>query len=75
MADLVTGLSLQGDLVHQLKENGAKESELSRAIAELKARKRTLEAKVKVSHLLVNLSPSRSPVPLSVCVIEYLLFV
>uniref|UniRef100_A0A671WE64 Glycine--tRNA ligase n=1 Tax=Sparus aurata TaxID=8175 RepID=A0A671WE64_SPAAU len=45
MADLVTGLSLQGDLVHQLKENGAKESELSRAVAELKARKRTLEAK------------------------------
>ncbi|XP_073344510.1 glycine--tRNA ligase [Pagrus major] len=35
----------QGDLVHQLKEKGAKEQELSRAVAELKARKKTLEAK------------------------------
>ncbi|KAM9337093.1 glycine--tRNA ligase-like [Symphorus nematophorus] len=35
----------QGDLVHQLKEKGAKEAELSRAVAELKARKKTLEAK------------------------------
>lgn len=38
---------LQGDLVHQLKEKGATEQELSRAVAELKARKKALEAKVK----------------------------
>ncbi|XP_019129224.2 glycine--tRNA ligase [Larimichthys crocea] len=35
----------QGDLVQQLKEKGATEQELSRAVAELKARKKILEAK------------------------------
>ncbi|XP_068437773.1 glycine--tRNA ligase [Clinocottus analis] len=35
----------QGDLVHQLKEKGAKQQELSNAVAELKARKKILEAK------------------------------
>lgn len=34
-------------MVHQLKEKGATEQELSRAVAELKARKKVLEAKVK----------------------------
>nr|XP_033494227.1 glycine--tRNA ligase isoform X1 [Epinephelus lanceolatus] len=34
-----------GDLVHQLKEKGASEQELSKAVAELKARKKILEAK------------------------------
>ncbi|XP_051266520.1 glycine--tRNA ligase isoform X1 [Dicentrarchus labrax] len=38
-------ICLQGDLVHQLKEKGATESELGRAVAELKARKKILEAK------------------------------
>uniref|UniRef100_A0A673CG54 Glycine--tRNA ligase n=1 Tax=Sphaeramia orbicularis TaxID=375764 RepID=A0A673CG54_9TELE len=38
-------LSLQGDLVQQLKEKGASEQELSKAVAELKARKKILEAK------------------------------
>lgn len=38
---------LQGDLVHQLKGKGVSEQELSRAVAELKARKRVLEAKVR----------------------------
>lgn len=41
------GIVLQGDLVHQLKEKGASEQELSRAVAELKARKKILEAKVR----------------------------
>ncbi|KAA8580734.1 hypothetical protein FQN60_013692 [Etheostoma spectabile] len=38
-------LFLRGDLVHQLKEKGATEQELSRAVAELKAPKKILEAK------------------------------
>lgn len=41
------GIVRQGDLVHQLKEKGASEQELSRAVAELKARKKILEAKVR----------------------------
>ncbi|XP_068588447.1 glycine--tRNA ligase [Cebidichthys violaceus] len=45
LAPLREAVRQQGDLVHQLKENGAKEQELSRAVAELKARKRILEAK------------------------------
>ncbi|XP_034717548.1 glycine--tRNA ligase-like isoform X2 [Etheostoma cragini] len=35
----------QGDLVQQLKEKGATQQELSRAVAELKGRKKILEAK------------------------------
>lgn len=54
-SEVTRGIFLQGDLVHQLKEKGAKEQELSRAVAELKARKKILEAKVRVSQLLVNL--------------------
>ena len=41
--------------MHQLKEKGATEQELSRAVAELKARKKILEAKVRASQRLVNL--------------------
>lgn len=37
---------LQGDLVRQLKQDGAPDVDVARAVAELKARKRTLEAKV-----------------------------
>lgn len=45
---------VQGDLVHQLKEKGASEQQLSKAVAELKARKRILQAKVRVLQLLVK---------------------
>lgn len=38
---------LQGDLVHQLKQTGASEHEVNKAVAELKARKKVLEAKVR----------------------------
>nr|XP_046227594.1 glycine--tRNA ligase isoform X2 [Scatophagus argus] len=38
-------LGLAGDLLQRLKEKGATEQELSRAVAELKARKKVLEAK------------------------------
>lgn len=48
---------LQGDLVYQLKGQGASELELSKAVSELKARKKILEAKVRVSQLLVNFFP------------------
>lgn len=50
--ELKRGIFLQGDLVHQLKEKGASEQELSKAAAELKARKKILEAKVRISHPL-----------------------
>ncbi|TNN88271.1 Glycine--tRNA ligase [Liparis tanakae] len=45
LAPLREAVREQGDLVHQLKEKGVKEQELSRAVAELKARKKILEAK------------------------------
>ncbi|XP_042366547.1 glycine--tRNA ligase [Plectropomus leopardus] len=45
LAPLREAVREQGDLVHQLKEKGATEQELSRAVTELKARKKTLEAK------------------------------
>lgn len=46
---------LQGDLVRELREKGAPEQEVSKAAAELKSRKKTLEAKVRVSQLLIGL--------------------
>lgn len=36
----------QGDLVRQMKQDGAPDVDVTKAVAELKARKRTLEAKV-----------------------------
>ncbi|XP_054478568.1 glycine--tRNA ligase [Anoplopoma fimbria] len=45
LAPLREAVREQGDLVHQLKEKGANEQELSRAVSELKARKKILEAK------------------------------
>ncbi|XP_070709053.1 glycine--tRNA ligase [Pempheris klunzingeri] len=45
LAPLREAVREQGNLVHQLKEIGATEQELSRAVAELKARKKVLEAK------------------------------
>lgn len=36
----------QGDLVRQMKQDGAPDVDITKAVAELKARKRTLEAKV-----------------------------
>lgn len=38
----------QGDLVRQMKQDGAPDVDVTKAVAELKARKRTLEAKVCV---------------------------
>ncbi|XP_078136675.1 glycine--tRNA ligase [Sander vitreus] len=45
LAPLRQAVREQGDLVHQLKEKGATEQELIKAVAELKARKKILEAK------------------------------
>ncbi|KAG8009487.1 Glycine--tRNA ligase [Nibea albiflora] len=45
LAPLREAVRQQGDLVQQLKEKGGTEQELSRAVAELKARKKILEAK------------------------------
>ncbi|XP_040921744.1 glycine--tRNA ligase [Toxotes jaculatrix] len=45
LAPLREAVREQGDLVHQLKEEGASEHEVSKAVAELKARKKILEAK------------------------------
>ncbi|XP_028425008.1 glycine--tRNA ligase [Perca flavescens] len=45
LAPLREAVREQGDLLHQLKEKGATEQELNRAVAELKARKKILEAK------------------------------
>ncbi|KAF0028066.1 hypothetical protein F2P81_019153 [Scophthalmus maximus] len=45
LAPLREAVRAQGDLVHQLKAKGAPEQEVSKAVAELKARKKTLEAK------------------------------
>ncbi|XP_037612549.1 glycine--tRNA ligase [Sebastes umbrosus] len=45
LAPLREAVREQGDLVHQLKGKGATEQEVSRAVAELKARKKILEAK------------------------------
>uniref|UniRef100_A0A4W6DDP7 Glycine--tRNA ligase n=2 Tax=Lates calcarifer TaxID=8187 RepID=A0A4W6DDP7_LATCA len=45
LAPLREAVREQGDLVHQLKEKGASEQEVSKAVAELKARKKILEAK------------------------------
>lgn len=54
------GIVLQGDLVHQLKEKGASEQELSRAVAELKARKKVLEAKVRSLTTSLRCLPART---------------
>uniref|UniRef100_A0A3B4UXH8 Glycine--tRNA ligase n=1 Tax=Seriola dumerili TaxID=41447 RepID=A0A3B4UXH8_SERDU len=45
LAPLREAVKEQGDLVHQLKEKGSSEHEVSKAVAELKARKKVLEAK------------------------------
>uniref|UniRef100_UPI0037E9880B glycine--tRNA ligase-like n=1 Tax=Semicossyphus pulcher TaxID=241346 RepID=UPI0037E9880B len=45
LAPLREAVREQGDLVHQLKEKGATEQEMNKAVAELKARKKILEAK------------------------------
>ncbi|XP_041670120.1 glycine--tRNA ligase-like [Cheilinus undulatus] len=45
LAPLRKAVREQGDLVQQLKEKGATEQEMSKAVAELKARKKILEAK------------------------------
>ncbi|XP_023263686.1 glycine--tRNA ligase-like [Seriola lalandi dorsalis] len=45
LAPLREAVKQQGDLVHQLKEKGSSEQEVSKAVAELKARKKILEAK------------------------------
>ncbi|XP_071397911.1 glycine--tRNA ligase-like [Centroberyx affinis] len=45
LAPLREAVREQGELVRQMKEQGAAEQELSRAVAELKAQKRILEAK------------------------------
>lgn len=42
-------------MVRELREKGAPEQEVSKAAAELKSRKKTLEAKVRVSQLLIGL--------------------
>nr|XP_040023127.1 glycine--tRNA ligase [Gasterosteus aculeatus aculeatus] len=45
LAPLRLAVKEQGDLVRQLKQDGAPDVDVARAVAELKARKRTLEAK------------------------------
>ncbi|KAI9519567.1 Glycine--tRNA ligase [Dissostichus eleginoides] len=45
LAPLRESVKQQGDLVHELKAKGANEQELNQAVAELKARKKILEAK------------------------------
>ncbi|XP_047193867.1 glycine--tRNA ligase-like [Hippoglossus stenolepis] len=45
LAPLREAVREQGDLVHQLKVKGASEQEVNKAVAELKARKKNLEAK------------------------------
>ncbi|KAM9331674.1 glycine--tRNA ligase-like [Pholidichthys leucotaenia] len=45
LAPLRQAVREQGDLVHQLKETGASEQEVNKAVAELKVRKKILEAK------------------------------
>ncbi|XP_053198842.1 glycine--tRNA ligase-like [Scomber japonicus] len=45
LAPLREAVREQGELVHRLKEQGASESELSKAVGELKARKKILETK------------------------------
>ncbi|XP_029314059.1 glycine--tRNA ligase-like [Cottoperca gobio] len=45
LAPLRESVRQQGDFVHQLKKKGANEQEIRRAVAELKARKKILEAK------------------------------
>ncbi|KAK7881828.1 hypothetical protein WMY93_030237 [Mugilogobius chulae] len=45
LAPLRDSVKQQGELVQQLKEQGASEQELNKAVAELKARKKTLETK------------------------------
>lgn len=42
----IAPVSLQGDLVRQMKQDGAPEVDVTKAVAELKARKKALEAKV-----------------------------
>lgn len=41
----------KGDLVRQMKEDGAPDVDVAKAVAELKARKKTLEAKVSAVNL------------------------
>ncbi|CAB1440310.1 unnamed protein product [Pleuronectes platessa] len=45
LAPLREAVREQGDLVHQMKAKGAAEQEVNKAVAELKARKKILEAK------------------------------
>uniref|UniRef100_A0AAV2L8Y6 WHEP-TRS domain-containing protein n=1 Tax=Knipowitschia caucasica TaxID=637954 RepID=A0AAV2L8Y6_KNICA len=45
LSPLRNAVKQQGDLVQQLKEQGAPEQEINKAVAELKARKKILEAK------------------------------
>ncbi|KAL6097796.1 gars1 [Pungitius sinensis] len=45
LAPLRLAVKEQGDLVRQLKQDGAPDVDVTKAVAELKARKRTLEAK------------------------------
>ncbi|KAM9839459.1 glycine--tRNA ligase-like isoform 2-T2 [Aulostomus maculatus] len=45
LAPLREAVKVQGNLVHQLRGQGASELELNKAVAELKARKKALEAK------------------------------
>ncbi|XP_068160151.1 glycine--tRNA ligase-like [Antennarius striatus] len=45
LAPLRDAVREQGDLVHQLREKGGSEQELSKAVAELRARKKILEAR------------------------------
>lgn len=46
----------QGDLVRQMREQCASEADIKEVVAELKARKRVLEAKVRSG--FINLLPS-----------------
>jgi hypothetical protein len=43
----------KGEVVRQMKEQGAAEQAVNQAVAELRARKRTLEAKVRPRHGLL----------------------
>lgn len=47
---------LQGDLVRKLKEDKAPQVDIDRAVAELKARKRILEAKVRPQSVFSSMS-------------------
>ena len=44
----------QGELVRQMKQDGAPDVDVAKAVAELKARKRTLESKVRILIKLIQ---------------------